>query len=158
LSDPDRFVRWAAVRTLGRLPALPPSPAVERITPLLLDPDSGVRVAAAAALERFGAGAQSAVPTVLRALTQGSDREAQVALMRALVRIVGNRPHAAVPTLCQLLRSADPRVRREALTTLGQFGPSAGAALPNLRAALGDEDESVREAARVAVAAVTPGR
>jgi HEAT repeat protein len=157
LADPDRFVRWAAVRSLGKIPALPPSPAVERMTPLLLDTDTGVRVAAAAALERFGPGAQSAVPTLLRALVQGSDREAQVALMHALVPIAGARPHAAVPTLCQLLRSPDPCVRRAALTTLGEFGPAAGAALPNLRAALGDEDQTVREAARVAVAAVTPG-
>jgi HEAT repeat protein len=156
LADPDRFVRWAAVRALGKCPALPPSPAVERMTPLLLDADTGVRVAAAAALERFGPRAQSAVPTLLRALAEGSDREAQVALMHALVRIAGDRPHAAVPTLCQLLRNPDPRVRRAALTTLGQFGPAAGAALPNLRAALGDEDDTVREAARIAVAAVTP--
>jgi HEAT repeat protein len=157
LADPDRFVRWAAVRTLGKLPSLPASPTVERITPLLLDPDPGVRGAAAAALERFGPGAQSAVPSLLRALTEGSDPEAQVALLHALARVAGANARLAVSPLCQILRSPDARVRRAVLATLGQFGPAAGAALPNVRAALSDPDETVREAARYAVSAVTPG-
>jgi HEAT repeat protein len=157
LADPDRFVRWAAVRTLGKLPALPVSPFAERISPLLLDPDSGVRCAAAAALERFETRAHASVPTLLRALTEGSDPEAQVALLHALALIGGAKDVNAVGTVCTLLRSPNARVRRAALETLGQFGPTAAVALPNLRRALGDPDEAVRDAARSALSAVSPG-
>lgn len=53
LHDPDRFVRWSAVRTLGKLG---PTAAVESIGDLkkmLHDPDGDLRKAAANALERL---------------------------------------------------------------------------------------------------------
>jgi hypothetical protein len=53
LRDPDRFVRWSAVRTVGKLgPSVPPQTRAD-LTRLLRDPDVDLRKAAASALERL---------------------------------------------------------------------------------------------------------
>lgn len=53
LRDPDRFVRWSAVRTVGKLGPSAAPPTLANLTPLLNDPDEGLRRAAAEALERL---------------------------------------------------------------------------------------------------------
>jgi hypothetical protein len=51
--DPDRFVRWSAVRTVGKLgPAVTPQTRAD-LTRLLRDPDMDLRKAAANALQRL---------------------------------------------------------------------------------------------------------
>ncbi|HEY7326265.1 MAG TPA: HEAT repeat domain-containing protein [Gemmataceae bacterium] len=53
LRDPDRFVRWSAVRTVGKLgPSVAPQTRAD-LTRLLRDPDIDLRKAAANALERL---------------------------------------------------------------------------------------------------------
>jgi HEAT repeat protein len=53
LRDPDRFVRWSAVRTVGKLgPSVAPQTRAD-LTRLLRDPDVDLRKAAANALERL---------------------------------------------------------------------------------------------------------
>ncbi len=53
LHDPDRFVRWSAVRTVGNLGPLAASQSIADLTPLLRDPDPDLRKAAVHALERL---------------------------------------------------------------------------------------------------------
>lgn len=53
LHDPDRFVRWSAVRTVGKLgPAAAPQ-TLANLNDLLRDPDEDLRKAAAHALQRL---------------------------------------------------------------------------------------------------------
>jgi hypothetical protein len=53
LRDPDRFVRWSAVRTVGKLgPSVAPQTRAD-LTRLLSDPDVDLRKAAANALQRL---------------------------------------------------------------------------------------------------------
>jgi HEAT repeat protein len=60
LHDHDRFVRWAAVRTVGKLgPAAAPQTESD-LTRLLRDPDGDLRKAAATALGRFHSASSAA--------------------------------------------------------------------------------------------------
>jgi HEAT repeat protein len=53
LHDPDRFVRWSAVRTVGKLGPSAAPQTIAEVERLLRDPDEDLRKAAANALERF---------------------------------------------------------------------------------------------------------
>jgi HEAT repeat protein len=55
LHDPDHFVRWSAVRAVGKLDLSDASPVVPDLTRLLNDPDVDLRRAAATALTRLNA-------------------------------------------------------------------------------------------------------
>jgi chromosome segregation ATPase len=58
---------------------------------------------------------------------------------------------AAVPALLDRLADDNPDVRRWAATVLGEIGPEASLAAEALLIALDDENEEVREAARIAL-------
>jgi len=58
--------------------------------------------------------------------------------------------------LIRLLLDADPGVRRAAVQTLGRFGESARAAVPELRQLSSDRDQSVRTAVREVLAVLEP--
>lgn len=53
LDDPDRFVRWTAVRTLGEIGSAAPADALSKLKDLLQDPDGDVRKAASIALSKL---------------------------------------------------------------------------------------------------------
>jgi HEAT repeat protein len=152
LADADRFVRWAAARTLGKLAPKEAASAVPALARLLSDPDLDLRLAAATALEMYGASAGSAVTDLS---VHASSREPQMALaaMRALESI-GPGSASAVPVLIEALRHADGRVRKQAARTLGRLGPAARASVDALRQALQDRNADVREAAGNALLAV----
>ena len=57
----------------------------------------------------------------------------------------------AVPTLTELLRDRDSRVREAAARALGLMGPKAKAAIPGLKELLQDQDEAVSQAAAAAL-------
>src|SRR5262249_33654691 len=61
LADPDRFVRWAAARTLGRVPTATAVAGVTALARLLGDEDLDVRVTAALTLERLGPSSAKAI-------------------------------------------------------------------------------------------------
>src|SRR5262249_3700834 len=72
LDDKNRFVRWAAARTLGRIG---PVPGVDAVTPLvrmLRDPDLDLARGAALALSRYGPAARAAVPALVQLLRGAS--------------------------------------------------------------------------------------
>ena len=55
LRDPDRFVRWSAVRTVGKLGPTAAPQTIDDLTRLLNDPDADLRKAAASALKHLQA-------------------------------------------------------------------------------------------------------
>jgi HEAT repeat protein len=146
LVDSDRFVCWAAARTLGNLPPEKAAAATPGLSGLLFHPDLDVRLAAAKALEQMGPYAREAVPALARAILDG-DAEARMAVMYALVSIGPKNTAEAIPNLIKSLSvevAPDARLRRTAAEALGKLGPAARSALPALRRALGDDDSEVR--------------
>src|SRR5262249_32019419 len=97
MSDPDRFVRWAAARTLGNIAPENSADAVPGLAHLLGDPDLGVRQVAANTLEIFAA-----------------VKELQSALK------------AAVPALARTVNTSNTDVRLAAMETLRSFGGELG--------------------------------
>jgi HEAT repeat protein len=151
LSDRDRFVRWAAARTLGRIgPAARPEPATLGLAKLLSDPDLDVRMAAATTLEVYGPRAAKAIPAVVAA-TQTGDAEIRQAAMRALPSIDTKGQPDTIGALIKALANPDARVRQTAAETLGKFGSAARSARPALAEALNDDDPEVRRAASEAL-------
>jgi HEAT repeat protein len=121
LGDRDRFVRWSAARTLGKMAPAAAREAVPALAGLLHDADMGVRLAAAGALERYGPDARGAVPGLAQTL---SARDAQTRLA-ALVALdaIGPEARPAVPAIKALLGDADARVREYATEVLNQLAP-----------------------------------
>ncbi len=153
LKDPDRFVRWAASRTLGKLAPRRPDLAVPVLAGMLQpDEDLSVRLSAANTLSLFGPTAGAAVPALTRAL--GSrDSEVRVAALKSL-ESVGTDAVPALTAITGRLRDSNTQVRTEAARVLARFGPLAIESLPALRKALFDPAEEVRRAASDAILSI----
>jgi HEAT repeat protein len=121
LRDPNAFVRWTAARTLRNVPAKKVGyNAVRALAFLLMDPDADVSKAAAITLETLGPGAQDAVPE--------------------LGHMIANADPAN--------RAWDPDNRLHAMRALAAIGPKlSAAAIPQLIAALADQDARIRRQA-----------
>jgi len=150
--DPNRFVRWAAARTLGKMGSVEPAAAVPAVAHLLFDDDLDVRLSAAVALDRFGPAAEGAVPELVRAM-KASDADVREAAIRT-VGGIGTGAQAAVPALAAAVADPDSRVRIMAAEVLGRFGTLAASAEPALRNALDDPDSDVRRAASDALLSI----
>jgi HEAT repeat protein len=151
LSDPDRFVRWAAVRALGHIAPAKTAGAVPRIAALVADPDLNVSLGAVTTLEALGPLASPAIPALIKGIQHG-EVDVQVAAIAALRRIGLEHAKGAIPALVDALKpQVDVRVRRAAADLLGRFGGDARAAVPALRDRLGDEDSEVRTRASEAL-------
>jgi HEAT repeat protein len=155
LCDPNRFIRWAAARTIGNLPLETAATAVANLAPLLDDSDLDVRQAVARALERLGPHARPALEALLgKILDRRGDPEFRVSVMYVLASIGTEETVSAIPLLIRALADADPRVRRTAAEMLGKYGRAAESAVPALRAALGDDDQEVRQRASDALLSI----
>ncbi len=156
LCDSNKFVRWSAARTLGRLNPRRADEVVPGLMRLLDDrEDPSVRIAAAKALELYGEHAKKAVPLLARAINRG-DKEYILAIL-ATIQGIGTDAAPALPNVAWILsdRTQPPSVRKEAANTLGRFGALAKDQLPILRDVMNnDPDEEVRNAASMAVLAV----
>ncbi|MBI3411550.1 MAG: HEAT repeat domain-containing protein [Planctomycetes bacterium] len=157
LSDPDRFVRWAAARAIGNISLDKADVAVPALAKLLGDLDLSIRIEAARTLTQMGARAAAAVPALARAVADG-DVEGREAAMDALESVGAEAGKSAVPQLVEVMTHPDPRVRRAAAKTLGSFGSAAAAAIPTLRRALGDDDQEVRVNAGDALLSIDAAR
>jgi len=145
LRDPNRFVRWASARTLGRLAPRQPEIIVPALIPVLCDLEVDARAAAAAALERYGPAARQAIDALTKAVVD-IDPEVDIAAMKALAAI-GSEAAVAVPNIAKGLTNTNERVRRAAAEILGRFGTLAASAAQALRDTLNDIDPDVRKAA-----------
>jgi HEAT repeats len=150
LGDPDKFVRWAAVRTLGRMRPVGEELIVPGFCQLLTDPDLDVRLAVATALERWGAAAHAAAPD-LRRTVGATDAELRLAAIRALAAIGGPEVREAIPEITAALADPDVRVRMVAAQVLGNLGPDARDAVSALCWAVKDDHPGVQKAAGAAL-------
>jgi HEAT repeat protein len=71
----------------------------------------------------------------------------------------GSEAKSAVPDLIELLKQPDldPQLRRETHFALGQIGPASAPATPHLIAALGSDNERIRNSALFALGRIGPG-
>jgi HEAT repeat protein len=159
LGDPDLFIRWAAVRTLGKVGKVKTDVTVPAIAQLLNpqeDPD--VREAAATTLRGYGADAKAALPKLIGMLNVG-EAEAQEAVIKAITAVGGPENKNAIPALKKSLDSRSNNVRRLAAEALGRMGRLATPALPDLTARLRvEEDNGVRTAISEAIVEITKPR
>ncbi len=115
-------------------------------------PDAGVR---AAALRGLGAAKEpEGLSFLLAALTADPDPAVRVEADRAVRSLGGDRAREALRALA-LDRRRDAETRARAVEGLGLLG--AGSSLPDLRALLGDAEDSVADAAAFALAWVRDG-
>jgi HEAT repeat protein len=152
LSDPNRFVRWSAARTLGKIAPAEAKQAVPILARLLRDPDLDLATAASVALARYGANAAGAVPALIQGIG-ATDAEMRIAVMRTL-EMIGPSAAPAIPSLARALSDPDARARQMAGEVLGRFGSRGKGALPALRRALGDDNAEVRKAVSDAILAI----
>jgi HEAT repeat protein len=145
LSDPDPFVRWSAIRVLGRMGPDEITKIVPGLIGALTDSDLDVRVAAARTLGQFGPAAQEAVPALTKAASAG-DTDMRLAAIQALEGI-GSDAQSSLPTLVASLQDADARVRQATARFIGKLGPAAKEQKEALKTALADRDPDVRKAA-----------
>jgi HEAT repeat protein len=144
LNDRDRFVRWAAARTLGKVGPVHPAIEVPILARLLDDQDVDVDRAAAVALANYGPVAQPAVPALTRML-RADHWVLRIQAVQTLESI-GTGAASAIPALAAALTDPDTRVRRFSAELLGKFGGRAREAVPALERALGDGNADVRRA------------
>src|SRR5207253_1080834 len=97
LADESPFVRWGAVRALGRMAPQQADKAVPALAKLLADANGDVRITTAAALVRYGPAAKPAV-AALRKAFHGASTPLSIWIMRALMA-VGAEARPAVPEL-----------------------------------------------------------
>ena len=116
--------------------------------------EQSVRFAAALALVRFQKAGRAGVPQ-LEAMAASHDRQAQTVAAWALARIEQTpaRIRGAVPLMIAASESPRPAVRAEAAAFLGQFGEGNSQATATLAKLSHDEEETVRDAAKKALAA-----
>jgi HEAT repeat protein len=155
--DPNKFVRWAAVRTLGRIGPVLPKTAVPALARRLADEDRDVRLETGATLQLYGPRAKPALPAVIRAAARTTDPDFHVALLRS-IRLMGKKALGkdlgkALDALGNSLNDSEPRVRLTAAEILGEFGRDARtpAIVRALRKAMRDDDAQVRKAASEAL-------
>lgn len=145
LADPDPWVRYYAARSAGHLRL---GGAVAALCRVATTDD--VAPARIAAIEALGAIGQPAAIDSLRALAEGADMAIAQPALAALARMPDD---AAGAILLRALAAADPERRLAAVQALGDRR-ELRAVRELARLARSDDDESVRDGAVDALAAV----
>jgi HEAT repeat protein len=160
LRDPNKFVRWAAARTLGKLAPRSGDEVIPALLRMLDDrEDMGVRITAAKAIKEYGnkssPAVKMAVPYLARVINRG-DKEYIIAIMET-IQGIGTDARPALPAVAWILRNRElpSNVRVVAARTLGRFGPLANGQLKDLREVMTtDPDDELRQAASLAVLSI----
>lgn len=155
VSDRDRFVRWAAARTLGMLAPAQPNQVVPALVGLLCEQDLDIRNVAALALARYGRDALPAVAALSSAIIN-SDGEFRIVGIEA-IKAMGEEATGAVGALISNLSYPNSQVRQGAAEALGGLKGNASAAIPALQNLLQDENNNVRRAAADALLRIATG-
>ncbi len=155
------------VRALQALHA-DPAQVIAILENQLLSSDAETCYWAIDGLESYGAQAKSSVPQLLK-LGAGENAVLRMTIYRALDKIDPATAHANSKLLdvdyqdSKLvlieranLSNADPFVRRVAAIRLGNIGPTATYAVPELEKLLNDKDDTVRAAAAEALQKISP--
>ncbi|OAI49114.1 hypothetical protein AYO44_18595 [Planctomycetaceae bacterium SCGC AG-212-F19] len=155
LTDADAFVRWGAVRAVGKRAPADAAAVVPGLGKLIADENGDVRLTALTALERYGPAAKAGVPALVEGVSRG-DTLTRLGVIRALGAL-GKEAQPAVAALAGALTAAEPEVRVAVAQTLGRLGPLASAAIPALRKALNDANPDVRRATSTALLTILGG-
>lgn len=187
LNDSNNFVRWAAVRLLGKIGTAADADArvaaVGGLVKSLSDPDLDVRKAAVAALGQYGQATAAAVPALsehiefgdarirayvlswppafgsTRSSSEYTDADLRLSAIRTVQAAATDATAAtAVRALAAALTDPDARVRRAAAEALAHFGGYAKSATAALQRALDDPEPDVRRAAADALLAATAAK
>jgi HEAT repeat protein len=155
LKHQEKDYRVRAINLLGELETAA-KPMQADIIALLKDREAEVRAAAAGALGRQGKEAMPAAEALFKRL-EDDDGWVRVASAQALSRI-GSHKDIAMLVLAVILRDkeADKEVRIGAASALGEIGPDAKKAVPDLMAALKDAPEPLRDAVTEALKKIDP--
>jgi len=124
----------------GKLPA----EVLEALTRALHTDRQALKDAAEESLRRIGPGAQSAVPALIRELTdsmktENSNLGATSATLLGDIAPGTDQAGDAIAALTAAIDSADGKRRLAVISALGQFGPAAASLLPRLRLVLEDK-------------------
>lgn len=158
LDETDRGLRVDASLSLIKI-GYGARNAVSAMTRAMGDHDPVIRYNTAVALLRVGKASKPAVPILMAELLQErNDTNCLIfpATINEVIAVALGKARAgtpdAVPALIEFLNLADTPLKRAAVArALGEIGPDAQPALPQLEALLGDPNDQVRQAAREAV-------
>jgi HEAT repeat protein len=157
--DPRQQVssRVEAARMIGQLgpraPAAVPDliQVLNRLQGAELEP---VQEAIIHALGQIGSPAKAALPTMAKASSRTIDIE--LAARRSTALILAASDSQDVDALMRQLQDRDSSIRLRAVKALGNLGPAARIAMPNLLTALQDTDADVRRATVNALRVIVP--
>ncbi len=152
LEHKNAAARAEAARLLGEFGPAAMAPLIRTIDRT----EGDVRIAAVEALNRHGEAAKDALP-VLRPLLKHGDLRLRFSVALAVWNI-GKEVKETLPIFLYSVRHLDAESRRRAADALRSMGAAAEGSAPVLEQALGDDEESVRVAAIVALASVTDGK
>jgi len=149
LQDSQKFVRSAAMTTLGRLAREGITDAKRAIESALQSPIEETRSLAANVFWRMGVPVKNAVPQLLRLLN-----EELAETRRGAARTLGTLRPASSDVIdalkLALKKDGDASVRAVSANSLANFGNAARSAIPDIREALRDSDPEVRRFAVLA--------
>jgi HEAT repeat protein len=149
MDDPDRWVRWAAARTVGKLDRFRPDKATVLLARIVDDTDIDSQKVACRTLATYGPLAIGALPSLIRAVERGDAELQDTAL--TTIEAIGTDAYPAIPAITRALSAEKPNVRRHAADLLGRFGPLGLGSIPALQQAQNDTDPDVRRAASQAI-------
>jgi HEAT repeat protein len=148
LADKDHGNPAAAMAALGCIGSEARS-VVPELCRLLRDREWSLREPAAAALNKIDpAAAEKEIPRLLEAMRHGNE-ELRYAASLSLALL--DERSRYLPELIRGLKDRDPAFRVSACQALGQMGPRARPAVPDLLPLLKDETEVIRNTARGAL-------
>lgn len=148
LNDTSPETRSEAAMALGSIKA---AAAVPALIELLNDPEIEVRFYAAAGLREIGPPAAPAVPALTKLL-----QDNQMGYMAAYaLAAIGAPAKSSVPDIVAAMRKATDW-RSSYIAALGQFGPLAADAVPDLQALAKGSDPMAKAWATKALAAINP--
>jgi HEAT repeat protein len=136
LDDPDAQIRVWAAGTLATLQA-PEKAAVPALIKALKDSHANVRTHAVVVLGNIGKASQPALPLLASMLHDDPDFGVRQDVIAALARLDG-KGKKAIPAIIQALQDKEPSVRSIAAQWLGEYGPRAESAVPDLYQGLDD--------------------
>lgn len=158
LKDPDPILRQEAALTLSQI-GPDSSTAVESLLPLLDDPVRTVQLAAAFSISSLGPEGKRAT-TKLQQMLASDDQLSRLVAARGLATLGEIRPEQAnkiVEILTIGLSDSRPMVRRESAVALGELGSVADSARTALEKLCEDHDESIAQAAKMAIDRIEKG-